>query len=87
MIRSYFTTAFRRLKKNKSFTFLNIVGLTIGLAVCLLIIFYVIDETSYDRYNSKGNRIFRVNTDKKINGSITSSAVALNSSKRRWSIR
>ncbi|HEX6431751.1 MAG TPA: ABC transporter permease [Niastella sp.] len=76
MIKNYCKTAFRTLKKNKGFTFLNIIGLTMGLAVCLLIIFYVIDETSYDRYNSKGNRIYRVNTDKKINGSITSSAVA-----------
>src|SRR5687767_7881292 len=76
MIGNYFKTAFRSLRKHKGFTFLNILGLTIGLAVCLLIIFYVIDERSYDRFNLKGNRIYRVNTDKKINGSVTSSAVA-----------
>ncbi|MFL5746885.1 MAG: ABC transporter permease [Niastella sp.] len=76
MMGNYFKTAFRSFKKNKGFTFLNITGLTIGLAVCLLIIFYVFDETSYDRYNSKGDRIYRVNSDTKINASITSSAIA-----------
>jgi putative ABC transport system permease protein len=76
MMGNYFKTAFRSFKKNKGFTFLNITGLTIGLAVCLLIIFYVFDETSYDRFNSKGDRIYRVNSDTKINASITSSAIA-----------
>lgn len=76
MIGVHLTTAFRRLKKNKGFTFLNIAGLAMGLAVCLLIVFYVIDETSYDRYNTKGDRIYRVNTDTKINSSVTSSAIA-----------
>src|SRR5687768_6737723 len=76
MIGISFKTAFRSLKKNKGFTFLNIAGLAIGLAVCLLIVFYVIDETSYDRYNTKGDKIYRVNTDTKINGSITSGAIA-----------
>ena len=75
-MRNYFTTAFRSFKRNKGFTFLNITGLTIGLAVCLLIIFYVFDEISYDRFNSKGDRIYRVNSDTKINASITSSAIA-----------
>ena len=76
MIGNFYKTAFRSLKKNKGFTILNITGLAIGLAVCLLIVFYVIDEASYDRYNTKGDRIYRVNTDKKINASATSSAVA-----------
>lgn len=75
-MKNYFKTAWRSLKKNKGFTFLNISGLTIGVAVCLLIIFYVIDETSYDRYNINGKHIYRVNTDTKINGSVTSSATA-----------
>ena len=76
MMGNYFKTAFRSFKRNKGFTFLNITGLTIGLAVCLLIIFYVFDESSYDRFNSKGDRIYRVNSDTKINTSITSSAIA-----------
>jgi putative ABC transport system permease protein len=76
MMKNYIRTALRSLKRNKGFTILNITGLTTGLAVCLLIIFYVIDETGYDRYNSNGDRIYRVNTDTKLNGSTTSSAIA-----------
>ncbi|MCS3801626.1 ABC transporter permease [Niastella sp. OAS944] len=76
MIGNYFKTAYRSLKKNKGISFLNISGLTIGVAVCLLIIFYVIDETSYDRYNINGKNIYRVNTDTKFNGSASSSATA-----------
>lgn len=76
MMKNYIRIALRSLKRNKGFTLLNILGLTMGLAVCLLIIFYVIDETSYDRYNNKGASIYRVNTDTKLNGSTTSSAIA-----------
>src|SRR5258707_10109005 len=66
MIRNYFKTAYRSLKKNKGFTILNILGLSLGLASCLLIIFYVVDELSYDRYNTKASRIYRVNEDLKL---------------------
>jgi putative ABC transport system permease protein len=76
MIGNSLKTAFRSLKKNKGFALLNMAGLAIGLAVCLLMVFYVIDEISYDRYNTKGDRIYRVNTDTKINASVTSSAIA-----------
>lgn len=76
MIGNYIKTAFRGFRKNKNFTFLNIIGLAIGLAVCLLIVFYVKDEISYDRYNIKGDRIYRVNTDTKLNSISASSAIA-----------
>ncbi|HEY8780674.1 MAG TPA: ABC transporter permease, partial [Mucilaginibacter sp.] len=66
MIRNYFKTAFRTLLKNKGFTVLNVLGLSLGLASCLLIIFYVVDELSYDRYNTKADRIYRVNEDLKL---------------------
>jgi putative ABC transport system permease protein len=49
MIRNYLKTAFRNLWKNKGFAAINIVGLAIGLATCLLILIYVLDELSYDR--------------------------------------
>ena len=68
MIRNYIKTALRSLLKNKGFTFINILGLALGLATCLLIIFFVVDELSYDRYNTKYDRIYRVNTDLKFNG-------------------
>ena len=71
MIRNFLKTAFRCLLKNKGFTFINILGLALGLATCLLIVFYVFDELSYDKYNTKCKRIYRVNTDLKYNGILT----------------
>src|SRR5579872_2270222 len=76
MIKNYFKTALRSLLRNKGFTFLNILGLTLGLAACLLIVFYIADELGYDRYNVKADRIVRVNTDAKFGASGTSFAIA-----------
>jgi putative ABC transport system permease protein len=76
MIRNYLKTAFRSLKKNISFTVINILGLALGLSICLLIVFYVIDELSYDRYNTKFDRIFRVNSDMTFSGTTTNLAIA-----------
>jgi putative ABC transport system permease protein len=76
MIKNQIKTALRSLLKNKGFTFINILGLALGLATCLLIVFYVVDELSYDRYNTKYERIYRVNTDLKYGGNETSFAVA-----------
>ncbi|MDB5024705.1 MAG: yknZ 4 [Mucilaginibacter sp.] len=66
MFRNYVKTAFRSLTKNKAFTAINILGLALGLATCLLIVLYVADELSYDRYNTKADRIYRVNEDLKL---------------------
>ena len=66
MILNYIKTAYRSLVKNKGFTILNVLGLSLGLASSLLIIFYVVDELSYDRYNVSANRIYRVNEDLKL---------------------
>lgn len=49
--------------KNKGFTAINIVGLSVGLATCLLILLYVMDELSYDKYNVKADRIYRVDAN------------------------
>jgi putative ABC transport system permease protein len=68
MIRNYIKTAYRSLKKNKGFTVLNVLGLSVGLATCLLIVFYVVDELSYDRYNVNANRIYRITEQVKFNG-------------------
>src|ERR1700744_4005647 len=68
MIRNYIKTALRGLMKNKGFTFINVFGLALGLATCLLIVFYVFDELSYDRYNTKADRIYRVTLDASLNG-------------------
>lgn len=76
MIKSHIKTAFRSLLKNKGFTAINILGLALGLATCLLIIFYVVDELSYDRYNTKAGRIYRINTDIKYGGNSSSYAIS-----------
>src|ERR1700759_4087724 len=68
MIKNYIKTAYRSLLKNKGFTLLNVLGLSVGLAVCLLIVFYVVDELGYDKYNVKADRIYRMSIDAKLNG-------------------
>jgi putative ABC transport system permease protein len=68
MIRNYIKTAFRNLLKNKGFTAINVLGLALGLATCLLIVFYVFDELSFDRYNVNLERIYRVNNEIKFGG-------------------
>ena len=60
MLRHFFQIAWRNLQKRKLFGFINIAGLSIGMACCLLITLYVRNELTYDRYNSKANRIYRV---------------------------
>lgn len=75
MIKNYIKTAIRSLTKNKGFTAINVLGLALGLAACLLIVFYVLDELSYDRFNEKADRIYRVNNDIKFAGNANSYAV------------
>jgi putative ABC transport system permease protein len=77
MFKNYIKTAFRSLYKNKGFTAINILGLALGLATCLLIVFYVVDELSYDRYNTKADRIYRVNEDLKLGENKVQYAVAM----------
>jgi putative ABC transport system permease protein len=66
MIRNYIITAFRALRKQKFYTFINIAGLSIGIAACLVILLFVVHEFSYDKYHEKGDRIYRVNTEIKF---------------------
>ena len=59
MFKSYFKVAIRNLIKFKSFSFINITGLAVGIASCVLILLFVQDELSYDRFNEKADRIYR----------------------------
>lgn len=68
MLKNYLKTAWRNLRKNKVFSFINILGLAIGLCCFLLISMYVLDELSYDKYNTKAGRIYRVNSDIRFGG-------------------
>lgn len=71
MIRNYFKIAWRNLVKNKTFSFINIFGLSVGLTCFMLIAAFVYDELSYDRYTSKAEQLYRVGIHLDANGSTT----------------
>jgi putative ABC transport system permease protein len=60
MIRNYFKIAVRNLLKYKFISFINLFGLTVGLACCLLITTYILNELGYDRFNANAGRVYRV---------------------------
>ena len=60
MFRNYIKVAFRHIKRRKVYSFINILGLTIGMACFILIGLWVKDELSFDRFHQKKDRIFRV---------------------------
>jgi len=60
MFKNYIKIALRNFLKHKGFSFINIFGLAIGVACCLLIVLYVLDEVSYDKYHEKADQIYRV---------------------------
>jgi putative ABC transport system permease protein len=60
MFKSYFTIGWRNLLKSKTHSFINIGGLAVGIASCLLIGLYIIDELSYDRYHTNADKIQRI---------------------------
>ena len=76
MFKNYFKIAWRNLVKNKTFSFINIIGLASGLACFILIALYVADELSYDRFNEKADRIYRINSDIVFGGNKLHLAVA-----------
>src|SRR3954469_3996855 len=60
MFRNYLKLAFRNLSRQKAFSIINISGLAVGLASSLLILLWVQDELSYDKFNSKADRTYRI---------------------------
>jgi putative ABC transport system permease protein len=60
MFKNYLKVALRNLRKQKAYSIINIVGLAAGMAVCILILLWVNDETSYDRFNANADQIYRV---------------------------
>jgi putative ABC transport system permease protein len=59
MIKNYLRSAFRNVKRNPFISFINIFGLTVGLTCCLLILTYIINERSYDKFNKNADNIYR----------------------------
>ena len=70
MIRNYLLVAFRNVLKNKVFSGINVFGLGIGLAACLLILQFVMVELSYDKFHTKLDRIYRVTNDRFQHGKL-----------------
>jgi ABC-type transport system, involved in lipoprotein release, permease component len=70
MLKNYFKIAWRNLWKNKIFSAINIAGLAIGMAACLLILQYVNFELSYDQFNKNVGDIYRVYNDRYMNGKL-----------------
>jgi hypothetical protein len=62
MFRNYLLTAYRNLVRNKSYTVINIIGLGVCIAACLLIFIVISFETSFDNFHKKRDRIYRVVT-------------------------
>ena len=66
MFSSYFKLAVRHMYKHKSYVFINIMGLAVGISFFVLIGLFVIDELSYDKFNAKKDRIYRLILDAKV---------------------
>lgn len=66
MIQSYLKTILRNLHKHAGYTFINIAGLAVGLACCILIVLFIRQQVTYDRFHAKADHIYRIVTD--VNG-------------------
>ncbi|MEX2234305.1 MAG: ABC transporter permease [Cyclobacteriaceae bacterium] len=65
MIRNYLTIAWRNLKRHAFYSFINIAGLAIGVAACIIIVLFVLEELNYDTFNTRAERIYRVHNEVK----------------------
>ena len=71
MIKSYIKIAWRNILRQKGYSGINIVGLAIGIAACLLILQYVSFELSYENFHTNKERIYRVQLDRFNNGKLS----------------
>src|SRR5688572_18697513 len=70
MIKNYLKIAWRNIKRPKGYSVINILGLAIGIAACVLILQYVAFEVSYENFHAKKDRIYRVQQDRYDNGKL-----------------
>jgi len=75
MFRNYLKITFRNIKRQKGYSFINIAGLAIGLASCILIVSYILFELSFDKYHKNAHRIYRLAVDLNIGGHETQLAI------------
>ena len=66
MLKNYMTIALRNLRKHSFYTFINVLGLAVGIASCLLIVLYVTNELSYDSHHVAADRIYRIDCEIKF---------------------
>ena len=66
MLRNYIKVAVRHLKRQKGYSFINVLSLALGIACSLLILLYIRDELSYDRFHDKADRIYRVTAEQRL---------------------
>src|SRR5215471_16326321 len=71
MFKNYFKTAWRNMMRHKAYSGINILGLAIGIAACLLILQYVSFELSYENFQVNKDRIYRVEQDRYDNGKLS----------------
>ena len=75
MFKNYFKTTLRNILRHKGYSFINIAGLAIGMACCILLVVYINSELSFDRYHENADRIYRLCVHNKIGGTeLTGSA-------------
>ena len=60
MVRNYLVVAIRNMGRHIGYTLINVTGLAIGMACCVLVALYIQDELSYDAFHTKGDRIYRL---------------------------
>ncbi len=75
MLENYFKIAVRNLKKYKAFSLINITGLAVGIASCILIFLYIRSEMSYDKFYKNAGQIYRVSLHAVINNAVFNAAV------------
>jgi putative ABC transport system permease protein len=75
MFRNYWKVALRSLLKRKGFTLINMLGLATGMAVCMLIVVFIRQELSYDRFEENGDRVYRLVLERKYPGRSSSYAI------------
>jgi len=68
MVKNYLKAALRNIKKSKIYSFVNILGLSVGMACSFLILLYIQHELSYDRFHEKSDRIYRITTEWQFEG-------------------
>jgi putative ABC transport system permease protein len=75
MLKNFLKIALRNLLKRKAYTFINVMGLATGMAVCLLIILFITDELNYDQFQAQGDDIYRMVVKRQYPGRVSSYAI------------